>query len=1078
MERIINFLFSMKMMTLGLLIFFVAIGVATFLESIYDIQTAKILIYNATWFEILLTFLGFNLIANIFRSKMYKPEKIASLMFHLAFIVILIGSGVTRFFSFEGMMLIREGESSDVIYTSDPHVKIYINDGKMQYKYNRTHFMSTVTSNDFSIDVDFPEHPTPIEIEYVKFESKMVDTLTIGKDIQGTVLDIVSDGKKSNYLTKNNFIFVGDVPISFEKKDAAQGIQIKEMNGEIKVRTDLPMRYLPMSEMQKVRQTGAEISDSMYVTVPVGEWVPFKTTTLYLVNGQQFVFKQAFEHAEMRRVPSGKKNVGLDYLTLKITDGKDTKLVTLSGGKDVVANTEMFMFKGLTYQMQYGSTEIMLPFALMCKDFRLKRYPGSNMPSSFESDVRLIDSKNKVEKDYMIYMNTVLDYKGYRFFQSSYDQDEKGTRLSVNHDWWGTNISYLGYLMMAIGMIMSLFAKDGRFKELNEKLKKTKERRLALSKMGAVLFTILALNGQVVAQDHQGHENHAGHEDHAGHEHHEEKAPKKKIEPIFRIMSEEHAEKVSSLLVQEIGGRISPMHTLCDNLLRDILDKSTYNGKNAVQTIISMHMYPDYWMNEKIIAVSANLRDTFGVEKLASFRELTDDQGNFKLLHAYEQAFQKPESMRNEFDKKLIKLADNFQVVQGIFSWHYMKIIPVKGEINDKWFVPLSSELMQLDSTSSYMALRYFNSLDKSCISNSYGETDDMLAGIKKFQREIGKSVVPSESIVSMEVRYNKMHIFKNSLYLYLSSGFLLLILYFIRIFAGVSEKSLKIFSRIGIVFSVIIGITFIYHAAGLIMRWQITGHAPWSNGYEAVVFIAWVAVLAGFIFIKKNPVILASTAILASLMIMVTEMSLMDPQMTPLQPVLKSYWLMIHVAVITSSYGFLGLSWILGFLNLILFSTRTKKNGKLINCHITELTYVSELTMTVGLFALTIGTFLGGIWANESWGRYWGWDPKEVWALVSVLVYAIILHLRYIPGLKSKFLFNVVSFWGYSSILFTFFGVNFYLVGLHSYAQGEGLGKIPESILITIGLYIVFTIFAAIKNYQYKKLIKDDNEF
>ena len=142
---------------------------------------------------------------------------------------------------------------------------------------------------------------------------------------------------------------------------------------------------------------------------------------------------------------------------------------------------------------------------------------------------------------------------------------------------------------------------------------------------------------------------------------------------------------------------------------------------------------------------------------------------------------------------------------------------------------------------------------------------------------------------------------------------------------------------------------------------------------------------------------------------------------------------------------------------------------------NINELTYVTEMTMTIGVFMLTIGTFLGGIWANESWGRYWGWDPKETWALVAVLVYAVILHLRYIPGLKGKFLFNAVSFWGYASILFTFFGVNFYLVGLHSYAQGEGLGEIPNSIVITVIIFILFTVLAAVRNSQYKRVKKNE---
>ena len=228
---------------------------------------------------------------------------------------------------------------------------------------------------------------------------------------------------------------------------------------------------------------------------------------------------------------------------------------------------------------------------------------------------------------------------------------------------------------------------------------------------------------------------------------------------------------------------------------------------------------------------------------------------------------------------------------------------------------------------------------------------------------------------------------------------------------------------------------------------------------------------LSGFIFSRKNVVVVAGTAILASLMIFVTELNLLDPEITPLQPVLKSYWLMIHVAVITGSYGFLGLACILGLLNLILYVFRTPKNGKFITANISELTYVSEMTMTIGVFMLTIGTFLGGIWANESWGRYWGWDPKETWALVSVLVYATILHLRFIPGLKSKFVFNLVSFWGYSAILFTFFGVNFILVGLHSYAQGDGLGDFPSWISYTIIVFIAFSVLAYWRNKTYKNL-------
>jgi cytochrome c-type biogenesis protein CcsB len=318
------------------------------------------------------------------------------------------------------------------------------------------------------------------------------------------------------------------------------------------------------------------------------------------------------------------------------------------------------------------------------------------------------------------------------------------------------------------------------------------------------------------------------------------------------------------------------------------------------------------------------------------------------------------------------------------------------------------------------------------------------------------------------------MNIFKNAYRSYLVLGLVLLLVYFVRIFAKTSDKWTRIIFWTSRIFTVLTVVIFVYHGTGLGMRWYISGHAPWSNGYEAVVFIAWATVIAGFIFSRKNPVVLAGTAILASMMIFVTELNLLDPEVTNLQPVLKSYWLMIHVAIITSSYGFLGLAAILGLLNLFLYMFRTRSNGKLLTLHIHELTYVSEMTMTIGLFMLTIGTFLGGIWANESWGRYWGWDPKETWALVSVLVYAVILHLRFIPALNGKFTFNVLSFWGYSAILFTFFGVNFYLVGLHSYAQGEGLAQFPDWILFTALFFFLLSCTAGYRNAAYKKQMKE----
>jgi len=338
-------------MTMAMFIFQSAIGAATFIESAYDIQTAKIMIYNALWFELLLVYLGLNLIANIFRYNMFQREKIAMLMFHISFIVILIGAGVTRYVSFEGMMMIREGEKSDVIFSADPHIWFKVNDGKMQYTYSEKMFMSEQTSNDFSIPVEFPGHKSPIKIEYVNFQKKMVDSLVINDSIKDNVLEIITDGMKSNYLSKGDFLIAGDVAVSFEKKDAMPGVHLFQEGGKIMVRSEQPMRYLPMAEMQKARQTGMPVDDSLFVEVPAKELVPFQTTTLYQVGGQQIVFKQVINHAKKMLLPSGKKNVGTDILTVKVTDGTHSRLVDLKGGMGAIPDHEVFSLNGLNYEM-------------------------------------------------------------------------------------------------------------------------------------------------------------------------------------------------------------------------------------------------------------------------------------------------------------------------------------------------------------------------------------------------------------------------------------------------------------------------------------------------------------------------------------------------------------------------------------------------------------------------------------------------------------------------------------------------------------------------------------------------------
>lgn len=265
-----------------------------------------------------------------------------------------------------------------------------------------------------------------------------------------------------------------------------------------------------------------------------------------------------------------------------------------------------------------------------------------------------------------------------------------------------------------------------------------------------------------------------------------------------------------------------------------------------------------------------------------------------------------------------------------------------------------------------------------------------------------------------------------------------------------------------------IIGIAFLYHSFGMALRWYVSGHAPWSNGYESMIFIAWALLLAGLLFSRRSPLVLSVTALFAGVVLMVSHLSWMNPEITNLVPVLKSYWLTLHVAVIIGGYGFMTLGALLGFMNLLLTTLKTKENKSRMSLAIDELTAINEMALIVGLYLMTIGSFLGGVWANESWGRYWGWDPKETWSLITILIYAFVVHMRMIPGLRGRMAFNTASILAFASVIMTYLGVNYYLTGMHSYAGGDPV-PIPSAVYYSVVIVSVLIGYAYWKDRKIK---------
>ena len=660
-------------------------------------------------------------------------------------------------------------------------------------------------------------------------------------------------------------------------------------------------------------------------------------------------------------------------------------------------------------------------------------------------------------------MNHVVDYGGFRFFQSSYDwsndqNKEAGldpdiTILSVNHDFWGTWITYLGYLLLAIGLLGTLFNPSSRFIAIRKKVIKMRYNRKKILLSSLLLFFF----SNVFCLDN------------------------------YQPIPSSQADSMGVLLVQTYEGRIQPTHTLACDIFHKISKKTNFTtAKNEVlspiQVLVDMMLDKSYWLDQKIIYIKkgTGVSDSLGISgKYASVNDFFNADRSEKLKKQIQNSFSKKDVNKNVFDKELIKANERMNIVLQTMNGSLLKIFPIAGDNGNKWVSWANSYAeLPIDSTDEHLANISLSRLFKSYImdlreaksTHNYESAQSLLNFIKAYQIKTAPSdLLLSKKQILREISYNQSNLFLKVKNYY---GYLAILLLIFSFWDALNKKTNTINKLVNIILWILIGlltIVFIMHTYSLALRWVVTGHAPWSNGYEALTFIAWGGVFAGFLFIRSSRITLAGTSLLAFTTLMTAGHSSFDPQLTDLQPVLKSYWLVIHVACITISYGFLGLGFILGLINTInyLFLKKSNKNLKLI---ITELTHVNEMTLTIGLALATIGTFLGGIWANESWGRYWGWDAKETWALVIVLTYAIVLHFRLIPGLKSKFTFNVASVFAFSSVLMTFIGVNYYLSkGLHSYARGE-TPVFPIWAWVTIFLIIAITI-AAWRNKKNMKL-------
>lgn len=1020
MENFFKTLTSMKMMSILILIFAIAVGSATFIENDYGTDSAKVLIYNAKWFEFLLMLLTLNLIVNIFRFKLYKREKFAIFAFHLAFVFIFIGAGVTRYIGYEGSMPIKEGMVEDKIISTDSYFQLKVNDGEKNYYSEDKLMLAELGSHEFIQRLAIKDKK--IDIELVEFIPNAVNSIVEDENGKPTLSLMISTGANPEaiFLSENEKKNIGGVDFCFDGK--CDGVEFKFDGRDVYFRVDSSVQSFSMD----TRETN-ELNATLFHKL--------ENRQLYSTKEAQFVLKNFYKSASIKLIPAkvaGKMARGgtIDAFKFKFSVDGESKIVTVLGRNGEIGQPSHLDLKGLHFDITYGSKYIKLPFAIKLRDFQLERYPGSMSPSSYASEVSVVDGENSF--DFRIYMNHILEYKGFRFYQASYEPDESGTILSVNHDYLGTLITYFGYWMLGIAMFLALLAPKGRFRKLMQNLSKVDNEKSSLMSL-LVVALLMIFSSNLNAEESEG----------------------AKILKTIQAFDKTHSDKFSELLVQDVTGRIKPINTLSIEILNKVSRKSEFYGLTPNQIFLGMTTKPAEWQMIKMIRVShPQINEILGLQKDEKYLAFIDFFGEteYKLLPYVEEANRKRPAFRDKFDKEVLKVDERMNICYMVYTGELLKIYPKPNDKDGSWYSPIEamkSFAKEDKALVKNITKEYFESIDKALISNEWSIAGEKLSEIIKFQRFYGASIIQSDGKINAELIYNELNVFERLIPFYGIIGFILLILSFMHILNP--KLNLDKVTKIA-KYLLITG--FIFHTVGLGLRWFISGHAPWSDGFESMIYISWATILAGLIFARKSSMTISATAILSALTLFVAHLSWMDSQISNLVPVLKSYWLTIHVSMITGSYGFLGLGAILGFINLILFILR--KNSKFLDLSIKELTYINEMALIVGLILLTIGNFLGGVWANESWGRYWGWDPKETWTLVTMLVYVFILHMRFIPKLNSIYLFNVMSLIGFSSVIMTYFGVNFYLSGLHSYAKGDPV-PIPDFVYYTV--IVVFTI-------------------
>ena len=652
-----------------------------------------------------------------------------------------------------------------------------------------------------------------------------------------------------------------------------------------------------------------------------------------------------------------------------------------------------------TYMAQdeeQGMKEEKLPFSLCLKKFEAKMHDGTNAVADYSSKFTVTDGDDKSEGE--VSMNNIYSHRSYRLYQSSYDEDGKGSVLAINADPYGIPVTYTGYALLFISLVWMLFDPKGGYRKLLKS---------PLLKKGALMTALILSMGNIQtlhAEPATGNLQNA-------------------------VLPKETAEKFGELHIL-YNDRICPVQTFALDFCKKIYGARSYQGLTAEQVLSGWVFYGNTWANEPFIKIkSGEMKTAMNLPDYASLNTFFNREMGGYTIGQYVQEYYN--GQQDKFHQQAADIDGKIQIIIELREGVSLKVLPYTFTKNVKatkdhpfikagtttWFSPVDKLPQAVEQQHALYIKNVFSLLNGDVKAGNISRVNEFFVKMKKYQEVSSGNSLPTATQYKAE-RINNAFPFATILFMAnLTLGFIAL---FYTIYRMTKKREIK---ALNIALPILLGVSFLALTFGLALRWIISGNVPMSNGYESMLTVAWFVMLISILMQLRIRIVMVFGFLISGFFLLVSHINQMDPAIGQMMPVLNSPLLSIHVSIIMMSYALLSLTFICGIMGICMRS------------HGEELQALSRIFLYPALTTMGFGIFIGAIWANVSWGNYWSWDSKETWALITFMIYAVVVHTQSLPVFRKPLVYHIYITLAFLSIAMTYFGVNYFLTGMHSYA-------------------------------------------